>query len=115
MTRREKRKSTPPMNLEDIQGLADKLQDPLIRKSFRADDWPIERNEHGFITGPLRQCMSSSGRLKQIYPSLQQAQEFEPKKYPYTCTFGHIHVSSRSWTRQIFNEQNLDYINDIIK
>jgi len=113
MTRREKRLPCPPMSHEDIEDLAAKISDPYVRATFNANDWPIERNEHGFIIGPLRQCLSASGRLKKIYMSLEEAKELVPDRYSYECSFGHIHVATKLWTRAIFNPQEFDHSEDI--
>ena len=97
------------MEPDAIEELGRLLQDLDFRKTFDCKTWPLERNQYGLIVGPLRQCMGPQGALKKFYTSHAEAKKKASNLYPYECTFGRIHVSSKSSTRIIDNPQKSDH------
>lgn len=66
-------------------------------------------NSAGLLVGPARQCHTAKGKPKQTFPSEDEcrrwiAEHGNGKGIPYRCSFGHVHITNKSWTRPIIQK-----------
>ncbi len=63
-------------------------------------------NSAGLLVGPARQCHTAKGKPKQRFSNEDECKRWitehgKGRGFPYRCEFGHVHITTKSWTRPI--------------